>query len=118
MRKAYTTVNSGPTIYYWARSKKFFYPLVFLFFLLLITLPSLAQNLKLIKGKVTNDEREPLSSVSVAVKGTTNGTSTDAAGRYQINVAPGGTLVFSFVGSPSTGVMILCLLVSVLGSIC
>ncbi len=105
MRNVYTTIDSGPLIYCWAQSKKFFYPLVFLFFLLLITLPGFAQNLKLISGKVTNDEREPLSGVSVAVKGTTNGTSTDAAGRYQINVAPGGTLVFSFVGSPSQEVV-------------
>ncbi len=36
--------------------------------------------------------------VSVVVKGTTVGASSDAEGRYSIQAAPGSTLVFSFIG--------------------
>ncbi|MDJ1485165.1 TonB-dependent receptor [Cytophagaceae bacterium YF14B1] len=53
-----------------------------------------------ITGKVTSSENnEAIPGVTVLVKGTTNGTVTDAAGGYQISVPDnGGTLVFSFVG--------------------
>ena len=44
-------------------------------------------------------DRTPLPGVNVIVKGTSNGTSTDADGRYTLaNVPAGATLVFSFVG--------------------
>jgi TonB-linked SusC/RagA family outer membrane protein len=44
-------------------------------------------------------DRTPLPGVNVIVKGTSNGTSTDAEGRYSLpNVPAGATLVFSFVG--------------------
>ena len=52
-------------------------------------------------GKVTSAvSKAPLSGVSVLVKGTTNGTTTNAEGIYSINVpsTSGSTLVFSFVG--------------------
>jgi TonB-linked SusC/RagA family outer membrane protein len=41
---------------------------------------------------------QPLPGVSVVVKGTTVSTSTDANGRYTINVAGDATLAFSFIG--------------------
>jgi TonB-linked SusC/RagA family outer membrane protein len=41
---------------------------------------------------------QPLPGVSVVVKGTTVSTSTDANGRYTINVADDATLVFNFIG--------------------
>lgn len=44
-------------------------------------------------------DRTALPGVNVIVKGTSNGTATDAAGRYSLSGVPAGaTLVFSFVG--------------------
>jgi len=56
-----------------------------------------------ISGKVTDaGDGSPLPGVSVAVKGTTTGTSTDAKGQYTINSVPdNATLVFSFIGFTS-----------------
>ncbi|MDJ1494210.1 SusC/RagA family TonB-linked outer membrane protein [Cytophagaceae bacterium DM2B3-1] len=51
-----------------------------------------------IKGKITSDTKEPLPGVSVVVKGTTNGVSSDANGNYTIQADGSGTLVFSFIG--------------------
>ncbi len=39
-----------------------------------------------------------LPGVSVVMKGTTQGTVTDAEGRFSLEVSPGATLIFSFVG--------------------
>ncbi|WP_229253753.1 TonB-dependent receptor [Dyadobacter sp. NIV53] len=53
-----------------------------------------------IKGKVVgSDNNEPLPGVSVVIKGSQKGTSTDANGMFEIDV-PGveSTLIFSFVG--------------------
>ncbi|HET7898277.1 MAG TPA: carboxypeptidase-like regulatory domain-containing protein, partial [Flavisolibacter sp.] len=52
-----------------------------------------------VSGKVTDETQKPLSGVSVIVKGTANGTTTDANGDFAIAV-PGSssTLVFSYVG--------------------
>ncbi|RAK02998.1 TonB-linked SusC/RagA family outer membrane protein [Larkinella arboricola] len=53
-----------------------------------------------ITGRVTAEENlEGLPGVSVALKGTTRGTTTDATGNYTVAVPnEGGTLVFSFIG--------------------
>jgi iron complex outermembrane receptor protein len=52
-----------------------------------------------VSGKVTaSDDGSPIPGVNVLVKGTNNGTVTDTDGNYRISVAPGTTLVFSFVG--------------------
>ncbi|MFT3946110.1 MAG: TonB-dependent receptor [Agriterribacter sp.] len=52
-----------------------------------------------ITGRVTNAAGEPLSGVSIMVKGTTNGTTTDENGRFSINVpTESSVLVISFVG--------------------
>lgn len=48
-------------------------------------------------GRITNEQGEPLESVSVVIKGTTNGTTTDAQGRFSLQSAPGDILVVSFV---------------------
>ncbi|GAA4453600.1 TonB-dependent receptor [Nibrella saemangeumensis] len=57
-----------------------------------------------ITGKVTADENgQGLPGVSVTLKGTSRGTSTDADGNYVLNVPNGSiaTLVFSFIGYAS-----------------
>ena len=52
-----------------------------------------------ITGKVTSAAGEPLPGVTVLVKGTTNGTATDASGNYTLSVPEtAGTLIFSFIG--------------------
>jgi len=75
--------------------------------LLMLTLALLisqvfAQN-RQITGKVVDRNGEALIGVSVLVKGTTAGTSTDAEGNYRINVPTGGNtiLVFNYIGYKS-----------------
>lgn len=53
-----------------------------------------------VHGRITDRTGEALVGVNVIIKGTTRGTTSDAAGRYTISVANGETakLVFSFVG--------------------
>jgi TonB-linked SusC/RagA family outer membrane protein len=58
----------------------------------------IAQNVQ-VSGVVTDAaDGQPLPGVSVVVKGTTVSASTDANGRYTINVADDATLVFNFIG--------------------
>ncbi|MCU0354181.1 MAG: SusC/RagA family TonB-linked outer membrane protein, partial [Cytophagales bacterium] len=53
----------------------------------------------LVSGTVKSDAGESLPGVSVSVKGTTSGTTTDAVGKYSISVPEqGAILVFSFIG--------------------
>ncbi len=52
-----------------------------------------------IAGTVTDETGAPLPGVSILVKGTQNGTTSDNDGKYKIEIAdPGVLLVFSFVG--------------------
>lgn len=54
------------------------------------------------KGTVISSSDDlPIPGVNVVVKGTTNGTITDMDGNYSLNVEPGSTLVFSFIGFES-----------------
>ena len=61
-----------------------------------------------VSGKVTSQEDgTALPGVNVVVKGTTNGTVTDAEGNYRISVpSSGGSLVFSFIGLSTSEVEI------------
>lgn len=68
-----------------------------LLFLLLFSFPSLAQDSP-VTGTITSQTGEPMPGVSVALKGTNRGTSTDTAGQFTINAPSNGTLVISFVG--------------------
>ncbi|TDE16446.1 SusC/RagA family TonB-linked outer membrane protein [Dyadobacter psychrotolerans] len=56
-----------------------------------------AQNVS-ITGTVTDESGSDIPGANVAIKGTTQGTTSDAAGKYTIAVPAGGTLVFSFIG--------------------
>ncbi|MCL3781848.1 SusC/RagA family TonB-linked outer membrane protein [Prolixibacteraceae bacterium JC049] len=56
------------------------------------------QQKKLIKGTVTDDAGEPLPGVSVVVKGTTIGVTSDVDGNFSIEVSAQTILQFSFVG--------------------
>ncbi|WP_207425258.1 TonB-dependent receptor [Pedobacter sp. SYSU D00535] len=73
---------------------------IFLSFLLFANLPVklLAQNTVTVTGKVSSAEGETLPGVTIKVKGSTTGTSTDLNGNYQLKLQEGSTLVFSYLG--------------------
>lgn len=61
--------------------------------------PSFEATERPVSGKVATENGEPLVGVSIVLKGTTRGTTTNASGEFQFNIPEnGGTLVFSFVG--------------------
>jgi TonB-linked SusC/RagA family outer membrane protein len=70
---------------------------LFIFLLLAGFSVALAQSIT-VKGRVVDQNSQPLPGVSVAVKSTQTGTLTDANGNYTISAAPNATLVFSYIG--------------------
>jgi len=52
----------------------------------------------LVSGIVKDESGQSLPGANVIQKGTTNGTTTDADGKYSLNVPDDATLVFSFIG--------------------
>lgn len=68
----------------------------FLAILLFLPLSNFAQ--KVVTGIVTDDTGNPLSNVSVMVKNSTRGTTTNESGTYSINVSSKETLIFTFTG--------------------
>lgn len=53
-----------------------------------------------VSGKVTAaEDGSPLPGVSVSVKGSKQGTQTDASGVYKVSVSGNATLIFSFIGT-------------------
>jgi TonB-linked SusC/RagA family outer membrane protein len=62
---------------------------------------AIAQDRVRVTGTVTDQSNEPMVGVSIAEKGATNATITDENGKYAITVAPGATLVYSFLGYAS-----------------
>ena len=79
--------------------KKFWHVSI-LFLSLFFASSAIAQNPIQVAGMVKDSKGNPLTGVSVKVKGTNVGTTTDEKGEYRINV-PGteSVLVFSYVGS-------------------
>lgn len=76
------------------QKKKLFIFIFFLFF----TLFSFAQQRTTVNGKVVTADNVPLAGVTVNVKGSVGGTTTDTDGRFALQAGKGETLVFSFVG--------------------
>lgn len=75
---------------------KFFSKSTILFLGFLFVLVSVNAQSKTVKGKViASDSGAPLSGVSVLIKGSTSGTSTDAAGEFSIQATSKDILVFS-----------------------
>lgn len=59
-----------------------------------------------ISGAVTDENNQPLPGVNVIEKGTTNGTTTDASGKYTLNVQDEkSVLIFTFIGYTSEEVV-------------
>lgn len=67
-----------------------------LFLLMLVTFSLSAQ--KTIKGTITSTNGETLIGVTVQEKGTSNGVLSDIDGMYQLTVANGATVTFSYTG--------------------
>ncbi len=68
--------------------------------LVFISNVSFAQQ-SLVTGTVTDVNGEGIPGVTVVVKGTTNGTSTDVSGAFSLSVSSGDIIVFSFIGMSS-----------------
>jgi TonB-linked SusC/RagA family outer membrane protein len=64
--------------------------------LVCLTLTSFAQSP--ITGKVIGEQNDGIPGVTITIKGTTRGTTTDANGGFQVTAAANETLVFSYVG--------------------
>lgn len=76
------------------KEKKVLVLVFFLFFSSFL----LAQQKITVKGSVFSENNEPLAGVSVNVKGSSGGTTTDAKGMFTIQVDKGVTLVLTFIG--------------------
>ena len=71
--------------------------LLFLLFIVLAFYPTMAQTQR-VTGKIMEDSNLPLPGVTVLVKGTANGTATNADGFFSLECSPNSTLVISFIG--------------------
>ncbi|NDP26477.1 MAG: TonB-dependent receptor [Flavobacterium sp.] len=74
--------------------------LIFCFLSVLFSVYGQAQDVS-IKGKVIDENGLPIPGVTILIKGTTNATSSDMDGNYQIKAASGGTLMYSYMGYSS-----------------
>ncbi len=73
--------------------------LCLLFLTVSFSIAVFAQQKTVIKGTVTSaDNNGVLPGVTVVVKGTANGTSTDNHGKFSLEAQPGDTLMFHYVG--------------------
>lgn len=61
---------------------------------------------EIIKGRVVDDNGQPLPGVTILVKGTAKGTTTDADGNYSISADMGDVLQFSYVGLETKSVTV------------
>jgi hypothetical protein len=59
-----------------------------------------------VSGTVSDENGKSLPGVSVTVKGTTNGATTDAAGKYSVPASATATLVFSYIGYTTTEIAV------------
>ncbi|WP_231490910.1 TonB-dependent receptor [Pedobacter sp. Leaf170] len=81
-----------------------------IFIMLFTAVSGFAQTLPgtfIIKGTVTSQTGEPIAGVSVKVKGTTTGATTDNDGKYSVSASSGSvTLIFSFVGYTNQEILV------------
>ena len=83
------------------------YHLLLLIYFIFISKATFAMNLQSISGKVTDEKGEGLIGVSVKLKGTQQGTSTDEMGHYNINVPNDEAILqFSFIGFVSQDIRV------------
>src|SRR5215831_12993364 len=80
-------------------SKEFYHLKKLVGILLLISLPFFSMSQKLISGKIiSSKDQGPIPGVTVVIKGTNKGTSSNIEGQFVVNAKPGDVLVFSGVG--------------------
>ncbi|MEO7989918.1 MAG: TonB-dependent receptor [Chryseolinea sp.] len=66
---------------------------------MLLSSNAFAQDGQVVKGKVTGlVDNSPIPGVSILIKGSTTGTTTDANGDFSIQAKPSDVIVFSFIG--------------------
>ena len=65
---------------------------------LMFAISSFSINAQTVTGTVSNTDGDPLSGVSVNVKGTKNGTTTDTEGKFSINTSAKSVLTISSIG--------------------
>lgn len=96
MRKRYTT---SFTCIIFKQFSIQFKSASFLFFVLLLSMISLAQTGRRVTGVIKDDKGAPVSNVTVTIKGTTTGVTTDEAGMFSIQVPnTQSVIVVSYVG--------------------
>lgn len=66
-------------------------------FVWLCSFTAMAQNIT-VTGKVTDENRQPLTGATIQIKGTKKGTNADLNGNYSIQADAGDILVFSIIG--------------------
>ncbi len=64
---------------------------------MLLSVSAFAQQ-RVLTGRVTDKQGEPIPGVSIIIKGTSTGTATDFEGNYNLKVQTGNILEFSFIG--------------------
>jgi TonB-linked SusC/RagA family outer membrane protein len=96
MKEIFTYHGRYCRIYYPAKFKKVIQHGVLLFLLLLVYVSAIAQSGR--TGVVVDEKGQPLPGVSIKLKGTPNGATTNIDGRFTINATTGQTLVFTFLG--------------------
>ena len=77
--------------------------------LLVLAGPSVLAQQRTLTGRISSEKGEPLPGATVLLKGTSNGTSTNAEGTYTLSVPDvqaNGTLVISFIGYLSKEIII------------
>jgi iron complex outermembrane receptor protein len=63
-----------------------------------ILFPGLAQTIKVSGKTLASADKSALVGISILVKGTNNGTTSNGNGEYTINAPANGILIFSFIG--------------------
>lgn len=71
-----------------------------------ISRDAIVQQLKEVKGTVSDESGIPLMGASVVQEGTSNGVTTDFDGNFSINVPVGSTLTFSYIGMKSSKMVV------------
>lgn len=80
------------------KRKRTFFSLLFLFISLTLYSSPYPQEQSKVSGKVVDNNDIPLPAVTVQVKGTNKGVTTDFDGNYSIEAVSGDVLIFSFLG--------------------
>lgn len=77
-----------------------------LIMLMLCAINVMAQNTQNISGRVVDETNQPIPGVTIRIKGSTGGTSTNPDGNYKISAKSSNVLVFSMLGSISKEVSV------------